>query len=414
VIVIGAGPSGLAAAKYLQTNGVDVTILEARNRVGGRVHTDYSWGFPIEHGANWLHGVNKNVLYNLSLEYDVSSDGNETYKLYNMTRTEMTYSRSLWRKSYALISEYQETLTEDVSLLASIEQTYVELGLNETEKEWCQYWWVAYCGDDYGADPEALSTLHFDSDSGLGSGGDRLVTGGYQKIFESYSSDLSIKFNQTVSEIVYSDKTVEVITEKGKSYFADQVIVTVPLGVLKAGSIVFTPALPFRHRNSIKKLGMGLLNKVFLYFNETQWISKNYFDIYTVDLQGKFIEWINLVPFVSQNVLLVLNFGEYARTLENMSDSEVLEETMTYLRKIYPDISDPEKIMVSRWSLDPLSLGGYSYFPVGATPANMRTFRSPVDNKIFFAGEHTYVKYFQTAHGAFISGQNAARSILDS
>jgi hypothetical protein len=194
-------------------------------------------------------------------------------------------------------------------------------------------------------------------------------------------------------------------------------IVTVPLGVLKAGTIAFSPALPGPKTAAIQNLGFGLMNKVFLEFNKPFWPKKMpMLSVFTEDEERSLL----FVPVAlgrghdHRAVLAAFATGHQAERIERLSDAEVVAATMAEIRSVLPRAGVPEPIAfaISRWRSDPFARGSYSHMAVGASTASYADLAAPVGTALHFAGEATHARFPSTVHGAFLSGRRAAREVI--
>ncbi len=294
VIVVGAGAAGITAAYDLAQAGLKATVLEARNRLGGRVWTDTSWGLPLDLGASWIHGVEDNPLSKLADKIDAPR----------------------------IVTDYDSYSARNASgervKLRDISDDFDDISMIEHE---------------YAADIGDLSKFaqmegdEFDGD-------DVIFPGGFLKIFETLVEGYDIKYETIVKKIDVESKAVNITTNRA-SYVADAVLVTVPLGVLKSGDIQFNPPLDAKRQDSIEKLGMGLLNKVYLKFDEVFWDNDVDLFGYIGPKRGYFIEWFNMAKLIGEPILLCFNAASAADEIENLNDDEIVAEAMVALRNMY-------------------------------------------------------------------------------
>lgn len=268
----------------------------------------------------------------------------------------------------------------------------------------------------------ALSAKNWNQDEDYGGfGGPHcMVVGGYDQAFTQLASLLDVRLDTPVASVKIRDglESVEVITESGESFWCDAVVVTVPLGVLKAGTIGFEPALPPWKKEAIERLGFGDLNKVILQFPEVFWDdSVDFFGaakgVSAVD-RGFCFMWWNFHRFAKAPILAALVSGESATTAETTSDEELKAGAMDVLRALHPGIDIPEPVActVSRWASEKYTKGSYSYVAVGADGGDYDKLAIPVSRRILFAGEHTIKEHPDTVGGAMLSGlREAARAI---
>ena len=196
---------------------------------------------------------------------------------------------------------------------------------------------------------------------------------------------------------------------------ASYAIVTVPLGVLKAGSITFKPPLPSAKLGAIQRLDMANLEKVVLVFDEPFWSPLGEALTYIGDPVGEFPWFVDFTETAGQPTLLCLFGGATARrTLETQSDDQIIARTLEILSEMTnEDIPTPQASYVTRWKEDPWSRGSYSYLPVGASAQDMHELSRPVGQRLFFAGEATVARRYGTVHGAMLSGRREAERVLE-
>jgi len=190
------------------------------------------------------------------------------------------------------------------------------------------------------------------------------------------------------------------------------VLVTLPLGVLKAGSVEFVPALPKSTSEAIAKLEMGVLNKCYLRFTHVFWPKDVDWLESIPDKHGEWTEWVSFGRVAGKPILLGFNAGARGREIESWSDTKIVADAMKTLRRIFGvGIPEPVDFQITRWGSDPYACGSYSFNPVGARPKMRRQLATPLADTLYFAGEATEHNYFGTAHGAYLSGVRAAEEI---
>lgn len=294
VAVVGAGMAGLVAATWLAAEGLDVTVYEARERVGGRVWTDRSLGVPLDLGASWIHGIDGNPLSEVADELGVE-------------RAAFDYDRHVVRDESAAVVDVDD-----------LPASFVEVATIEHE---------------LGADVDALAPGAVEEGDELG-GGDVLFPGGYDQLFGAVGEDVSIELGSPVASITYGEDGVALAGD-GWTAEADAVVVTLPIGVLQAGDVAFAPPLPDDVAGAVDRLGMGLLDKVYLRFDEVFWEADAHVIGHVGPDRGWFAEFVNLAPFVGEPILVGFNAGSVAAELEALDDAEVVAEAMAVLRAMY-------------------------------------------------------------------------------
>ncbi len=421
-IVIGAGVAGLAAAKKLHQAGQRVVVVEARQRIGGRVWTDtIGSDVSVDLGAQWIHGIsgnplaeiaNSNALTTFMTDYDsrniYSSDGAQ------WSEEQIETSEQLFRRVNGSVNRlrkvYRDQHSSDVPLETVWNSVVASSVLNDSQRQMLDFEANYEIEHEYAADLSQLSFYHYDQGAD-DLGGDVVLPKGYVQIPLWLSKQLDIRLGEVVRRVITSASNVEVHSDKNV-YRAKRVIVTLPLGVLKSGTVQFYPPLPASKLNAIQAIGFGLMNKICLKFDRVQWPDRQLFNF--VDSKSRqFSEWVNLSSFMNVPILAGYNVGQVALENEKKTDAELTTVAMQVLRKMFGvRLSDPVAVKQTRWGMDPFSLGSYSYLPPGATGRDNETLSEPVGDRLFFAGEATYQKHTSTVRGAFESGEREANRIL--
>lgn len=417
VLVLGAGIAELAAAHTLTDNGWSVIVLEARNRVGGRMWTDLSLGVPLDLGASWIHGVNGNPITKLAKQFGVktvptndensiefAADGSE------LPDDEFVRMEELFEEIYEEVAGMQDSTDEDMPLQAAFDQVIASRRLSEADLRRLNYYTHLVTALEYGADAKDLSLWWWDSDEEFG-GVEVIFPGGYNQITDGLAKGLDIRLGEVVEIVRYGSDGVKVETSAG-SYAAEKAVVTFPLGVLKQASVKFEPPLPESKQAAIDRLGMGVLNKVYLKFPEAFWGEDVETISYVGERLGEWCDWLSFVPFTSEPILMAFHGGDKGFALEDLSDDEIVAGAMQTLRMMFgDDIPQPEGVLITRWGKDPFSFGAYSHIPPFASGDDYDALAEPVDGVLFFAGEATSREYPSTVHGAYLSGVRAAEEM---
>lgn len=268
----------------------------------------------------------------------------------------------------------------------------------------------AFLEFDTGADIYKLSSLDYYDDESF-TGKDLIITNGYDKLTNYLAKDINIKLNTCVLKIDYAKATIKVTTTNG-DFYANQVLVTVPLGILKRNSIQFIPKLPTSTQKAINNLEMGTVNKFLLVWDTPFWDTDVQYIGYTPTTKGKFNYFLNLKKITNANVLMTFAFGDYSIKTETMSDVKITDEIMKHLQSIYgKTIPRPSKMLRTKWNSNSYTYGSYSFATNKTSTNDFEVFEQPIQYKIFFAGEHTIFDYRGTVHGAYLSGIREAKKI---
>lgn len=411
VIVVGAGISGLAAAFQLQQNGFVVTVLEAQDRVGGRLRTNRTLGVAFDEGASWIHGVNGNPITTLAQQagmqvFETVDESRKSYDVGGSVRTAKVYDDAE-DELYTILGK----LMRSGSATQSFEQVFNARYPQYAQDRLWRFLLSTYVTFDTG-DLDQLSSLLYDEGEEYG-GVEKIATNGYDTLANHLAKSLSIQYNQRVTAIDYSQSMVRV-THNGAISEADYVVVTVPLGVLKKNIITFTPALPATKRTAIEKVGMNCVNKFLLTWDKAFWDDVQYLS-YTPEVRDKFNYFVNVNKFhPTANALMTFAYAAYARQTETMSDAQVVAAIMEHLRDMYGSATPaPKNMLRTRWGSNEYTYGAYSFTAVGTEMRHFDDLAASVSDRLFFAGEHTEVDYFSTVHGAYQSGLREAKNILN-
>jgi monoamine oxidase len=419
VIVIGAGASGLAAARDLAAAGKSVLVLEARNRIGGRVCTDRSWqDLPLEMGAGWIQRATGNPLTPLAAQF-----GAETFEtdydnemLYDLDGRKVGDDEAneiydLFERIMERIDRERDDLDEDSTLRAAVDAEIARRGLSAEERRRMLYSLNVWVEQEYAGDASDLSLWWWDNDSEF-DGPDLMLANGYDHIINGLAQGLDIRLEHIVQQVAYDDARVTITTNQG-SFSAKRTVITLPLGVLRSGAISFAPALPQNRLDAINRLHMGILDRVYLRFETAFWPIATQILAFMGETKGYWSSFYNMLPVTGQPVLLAFNAGAEAQVIEGWSDQQIVDGMMTVLRTIYgASIPAPLDFKITRWGQDPYALGSYSHIPIGATPEDYDSLGKPVRDRLYFAGEATSQKYPATVHGAYLTGMQAAKEIL--
>jgi monoamine oxidase len=413
IVVIGAGASGLSAAKVLRDAGHSVIVLEARQRIGGRVWTDTHFGTPVELGAGEIHGERGNPLTELCRRYELETapTRRDLFQFFDRQGGAISGQRTIeslgrFQKLLADASVHANSVSSDLSLAQALFAVRNDYSTLELEGFWLGL------HQFYGPLPE-VSAKHWAVPKSF-PGTDIMLTGGYAKLFERVAHGIDVRLGQIVKVIDSSLKEVRIQTDT-EILFADRVLVTVPHGVLAKRAIRFVPNLPDWKYGAVDGLGHGKADKIAMQFDSPFWDTKQQFLGIRGAGFGDTEMFLNLARYSKKPILVGFVFGEQARA-RALNDSGGAGSTMmNSLRKAFgANAPEPRQVILTDWSGDPFSGAPFAIPKVGSSPSYYDALAQPLNDKLYFAGEHTLFEYRASVHGAWLSGLRAAGEVIKS
>ena len=411
VIIVGAGIAGLSAANYLKEKGIDCIILDAKGRIGWRIHTDTSLGFPLDLGASWIHGPKGNPITPLleaagATTYITNDNNVEVYDIDGKKYKEALMDRNE-KEFEQLLTLIKRSGTFTSSFESVFNSNYADYS---TDRFW-KYMLSAYLEFDTGGDISRLSSKFFYDDKDY-IGKDVMITNGYSRLIDHLKDSIDIRTDQRVNTIDYS-RDFTIVASQNMFYKSKYVIVTIPLGVLKKKNIAYKPPLPHAKQEGIAKLDMGTVNKFVLVWDTVFWNIELDYIGFTPEEKGKFNLFLNLKKTNNVNALMTFSFGNYSKVAESKSDSVIIKEIMNHLKIIYGEnIPAPISFKRTNWGSDKNHYGSYSHATRGIKTNVFELLSEEVNDKLFFAGEHTSWDYRGTVHGAYKTGIREAKKII--
>ncbi|XP_014090109.2 peroxisomal N(1)-acetyl-spermine/spermidine oxidase [Bactrocera oleae] len=529
VLIIGAGMAGLSAANHFLHNGCnDFRILEARSRIGGRIISIPLRSQRIELGANWIHGVLGNPIFEIAVQHGLVSvvnipkphtviatteDGNQVpfnilQEIYEAYVCFLRRCDEYFMCQYSPppdINSVGEHINYEIEIYLSSVQDPKEKRLKQLifncllKRETC----ITGC-----TNMNEVDLLELGSYTEL-QGGNIVPPQGYSSILrplstpipkeaiitkcpvkkihwkrkktitgletvdENSEDDDSDDTEKTVTEVPAAgalaasaikpnidvlrekstesdencdssgnliDAAVRVDCEDGRTFYADHVICTIPLGVLKSThKTLFTPELPHYKQEAIENLMFGTVDKIFLEYDRPfmstsiseimlLWDDEKY-DLHLSDEERNSKEYLSknwykkIYSFakVSETLLLAWVSGREAEYMETLSHEEVAEKCTEILRAFLKDpyVPKPKLCVCTSWKSQPYTCGSYTSIPIGATQEDIELLAQPLyvnpqaqKPAVVFAGEHTHSNFYSTVHGAYLTGRTAAQYIL--
>jgi monoamine oxidase len=400
VAIIGAGAAGIAAARALEKSNLSILMLEARDRLGGRGHTIIMPNdIPFDLGCGWLH----------------SADENNFVPIAEQLGFEIDKTRPPWREQ---VYDNGFPAAERADFIASLDAFYeraekaAQTGRDSAANQYLE------AGNRWNPMIDAISTYVngaeldqvsiLDMDAYEDTEINWRVRRGYGALIVAYGAPCRVSLNTQVSLIDHSGAHVRIETSSG-TINAKKVIVTVPTNLIADEAIRFHPALPEKV-NAAANLPLGLADKTMLALDGPNELPKD--GSLRAATMRTAMGTYHLRPF-GQNCIEGFFGGRYARELEDAGEGALMAASIDeiaallgsdYRRKLKP-------LGESRWAHDPFARGSYSHALPGHADKRA-VLATPVDDRLFFAGEATSPYFFSTAHGAQEAGVRAAGEVM--
>lgn len=422
-IVIGAGMTGVCVAKLLTQAGRHVVVLEARGRIGGRMHTERADGHITDVGASWIHGINDSPVYAAAqafgmrtIEFTVGGYQPDSRPIAHYapdgTRLSDDAAAAYVGDIHAIDAKLVDVLADCAPDATYFDVTEAAIAAHEWDSERAQRvreYFAHRSEEQYGASITDLAAHGLDDDQ---VDGDEVVfPDGYDELPRTIAQGLDVRLDTVVERVEWSAYGVTVVTNAG-TFAASDVVVTVPTGVLRSPDFVISPPLPDELADALERLPMNAFEKVFLRFDRKFWDD----NVYAVRQQGQeglwWHSWYDLTALHGEPTLLTFAAGDAAREIRQWADGDVAASVMTQLRRLYDDVPDPTSVLVTHWQDDPFTHGSYAYMARGAETHDHDILATPVGGVLHLAGEATWTDDPATVTGAMMSGHRAAEHVL--
>ncbi|XP_076651144.1 spermine oxidase [Halictus rubicundus] len=461
VVIVGAGASGIAAATKLLQNGIeDILILEAEDRIGGRVKTVKFDEYLVDQGAQWIHGDTENVVYDMAAPLNLT-DHSDPYLFEMFMSNGEQLDPGLVENITKIFIEYLET--NDDPAIKNCNASFGECVADRAKQRLAEYpelnntmqeqllWIMNLMLTSLDPGDTWYDVAMEDYDEELrGDRGINWKSRGYSTILDimmkkipNPEEELPVMnktiLNAEVTKVDYSseDGTVKLTTDDGNEYTADHVIMTPSLGVLKADyETLFTPQLSDLKIKAIKTRGYGNACKVHLAFNDS-WFNEEGAKnkllqlVWTEDQLEMFDNAPQMwVPYTMSfhivehkpRLLMLWVSGRGGRLIDDHTDDEVLEQVTEILQNFFSksyNVSEPVAMIRSNWHQNKHFRGTYSYTSLESAKANVgaKELAEPVMKNgkpiVLFAGEATATKNSATVHGAIETGWREAERLIN-
>ena len=424
VLVVGAGVAGLVAARGLHMSGVEVLVLEGRDRIGGRTNTFDLAGTPVDLGASWIHDGSGSPMIPYLEEVGIAR---LPAKISDIVAGASVVDRAL--KTYPSPQRRTEIIEGLLAYEAGAQDLAATVGDTVTLHDGLSRL-VGPSDPATAATIDALMGL-FDGEPTeslgfgtfteffLGTGesdDDRLPAGGYRRAVNALAEGLDVRLSTRVTEVTDTGDGVRVMTDHGMEV-ASHVLVTVPLGVLKAGSISFDPPLAQEHRTAIDRMGFGAFEKVALAYDAPVWQQQGQpTHVLVADTTRAWPLILDMSAWYGKPVVMALTGGDHAREVAALPASEREAQVAAIVAQMAQgQAADPIAATSTSWSTDPFTLGCYSGLlrqQPGENGAGYPDALAKPHGRILFAGEATSHDHFGLVDGAWVSGVREAKRLL--
>ncbi len=425
VLVMGAGIAGLTVANALSHAGVECVVLEARDRVGGRLHTVDLGGSPVDLGGSWLHHPSGNPLSrfaDLAGIERVPGDPMSSLAALDLptgswlTREEV--ERELTGDLGGFVSALaglREDLGPTASAADGIEEFVTTRRLRGPELRRARQGLRANVEADAAgaAEQQSLEWLWTQDEYDDTYFGD-LPRPGFGAIAQAMAAELDVRTRWRASHVEVTDEQVSVIDDSGRAETGSHLVVAVPLGVLKSGSLTFSPPLPLDRAQTVARLGFGRYEKVILRFPSPFWREAGWSHLVLFpSAPDDPATWIfDLDAFGAGPILACHVFHSATRHLAAAPAEMVRWATDQIAVALGAPCPEPIAVAVTSWADDPHARGAYTHVTVGASNADLDSLGTPVAGRLLFAGEHTQSARVGYADGAMTSGIREAKRLL--
>ncbi len=440
VLIIGAGAAGLSAARELTAAGAQVIVIEARDRVGGRIHTlreDFS-AIPIELGAEFVHGKHPQLLEIIEASRILFCDVTERH--WYIEKGLLSNSHDFWNKLTALM-DLMNLEEPDRSFQDFLDSIPDDEAIVRAKAVATRYVQGFHAADVNRIGVHGLVKANEAEDEIQGDKSFRILRG-YDLVTSSLlepakTNGAIVHCNAIVKELHWRKHQIEAVClSRGQTqhFHASRAVVTLPLGVLQArpdqGGVRFVPKLPENKQQAISSLAMGHATRITLLFRERFWegldipaaqAGQDLTDVGLTELgfihypDADIPTWWTLLP-VRAPVMIGWAGGPKSTKLSGRDAKYIEARAVNSLKQIF-GVSEKklrQLLLASHthdWNSDPFARGAYAYLPVDGL-LNQQILAEPLEDTLFFAGEATSVGHVGTVHGAIESGHRVAKEIL--
>jgi polyamine oxidase len=426
VVVVGAGIAGLTVANALAHAGAECVVVEARDRVGGRLHTVDLAGSPVDLGGSWIHTPVGNPMRAFARQVGVPCRsanplpelaGFDCGEGRRLSAAEVEASLSMQFEAFPdAVGRLRDELGPDASAADGIDAFVAGAGLAPAPARRARQALRALIEAESAdlAERQSLRWMWNEIDYDGHYFGD-VPDGGYRRVVDAMATGVDVHLGAEAAGVVLAPDGVRVRCADGTTEEGSHVVMAVPLGVLKRGAPRFSPALPPGRRAAIERLGFGRYEKVALRFEEPFWRAAGvpHVMVFPRDPGDPVVWVIGQDAFGAGPVLAFHVFHSAAGHVLGATPDAAARWALDMLAgAIGGPCPAPAAVAVTSWARDPHSGGAYTHIPPGASPADADLLGEPVGGRLLFAGEHTQSARLAYADGAMTSGIREAKRLL--
>lgn len=397
VVVVGGGAAGVAATRRLHDVSVDVLLVEARERLGGRAWTRSDSGYPLDLGCGWLHSGNRNEWGRIAEEQGVTID-----------KTSPPWSKPSLNFQSAEHSEFGNAVNELFARLDDFADDEPDVPAARLVDGKSRWFGLMNALSTYISGVELDGVSARDLSRYADTGVDWRIREGYGRVIAAHGADLPVRLGCPVRRVDHNGRKLKLETPKGV-LTAETAIIAIPASLLAAGDISFDPPMPGKVE-AAAGLPLGLADKLYLSLSDAEdfEIDSRSFGRTDSAATGAY----HLRP-LGRPLIEAYFAGTLARELEAAGEAAFHDFARSELTRLFGnDFARKVKpVELHMWGKDPFASGSYSYALPGKADCRAKLAEA-VDGRLFFAGEACSLHDFSTAHGAYRTGVRAAEQAL--
>ena len=424
VLIVGAGIAGLAAANALHTAGVEVLILEGRDRAGGRLHTVRVGDVSVDEGGSWIHHAQNNCLAQVADSSGIPRRDHSIDRL--MRHGALCGARGEWLHKLETMLLLAKTIGFDAAVARAADDRdprrsvsdalaeYVDAAVSDLDRRRELTFVLTRVAETVNAAATpSLGTGNYEP-TYADIGGDQVPVGGYSAIIHRLARWLPVRLGSEVRAVRSDSRSATVLLADGREERGSHVIVTVPVGVLQSGAIAFEPAWPEAKRAALRAFNPGGFEKVILCYDRRWWKKRGTAFLLEGAEDTGLGTWLDFSEPAGAPTLVALCGGSAADALHGLGPRERVVHAATRLlgRLVHPRLSTPSAWHVTDWRNDPWVRGAYASLRPGASFEIADQLAEPLNGRILFAGEATSRALMGYADGALLSGLREAQRLL--